>query len=241
MNEYFEENKRSLIILGIMLFLLAAVIYFVLLRPLLNDYHREKVRVNGLKNEIELLEAQIENLKDSSDEVDLEQLILENKVPSERELDEYILALQQLELHTESRIETIQFAYDSSFDVQTDGTASEEPEAEQEAATDEELEGESAESQDREGVEADAEVSVDPELLNEKPEQLQVLTVRIEGLSPNFDQFIDLLEIIESHERISIVTSLHFTKPTEEEMYFTDDPSELIPFEAELTTFYFAE
>ncbi len=103
------------------------------------------------------------------------------------------------------------------------------------------MKGRKQNKEESEETEEDTELTVDPVLLNEKPEQLQVLTVKIEGMSPDFDQFIELLKIIESQERISIVTSLHFTKPTEQDLYFSDDPSELIPFEAELTTFYFAE
>src|SRR5690606_37879336 len=222
-----------------------AVVFFVLVRPLVKDYKAEQNRIEQLKNEIELLEAHIENLQDSSGEVDLKQLMLENKIPRERELDEFILALQQLELHTESRIDSIEFAYDSSFEVETaeeeetDGADGEEMDLE--AEIEEEVEGEKTEQEEREETEEDTELTVDPVLLNEKPEQLQVLTVKIEGMSPNFDQFIELLKIIESYERISIVTSLHFTKPTEEDLHFSNDPSELIPFEAELTTFYFAE
>src|SRR5690606_23365446 len=177
MNEYFEENKRSLIILAVMLFLLAAVVFFVLVRPLVKDYKAEQNRIEQLKNEIELLEAHIENLQDSSGEVDLKQLMLENKIPRERELDEFILALQQLELHTESRIDSIEFAYDSSFEVETaeeeetDGADGEEMDLE--AEIEEEVEGEKTEQEEREETEEDTELTVDPVLLNEKREQLQ--------------------------------------------------------------------
>lgn len=243
MNEYFEENKRSLILLAIMLFALALVLYFILLRPLMNDYKSEQQRIEDLINEIELLEAQISNLKESSHDVDLEQLIMENKVPRERELDEYILTLQQLELHTESRIDSIEFAYDSSFEVETEdeSEATESEETDQEAEVDEELEEDSEKEEGEKETDEETEVTIDPELLKEKPEQLQVLTVRIEAMSPDFDKFIELLKIIESNERISIVTNLHFTKPTEQDLYFADNPSDIIPFEAELTTFYFAD
>lgn len=244
MNEYFEENKRSLVLLASMLFILALVLFFVLLRPLMNEYKSEQKRIEDLQNEIELLEAQINNLKDTSDDVDLEQLILENKVPRERELDEYILALQQLELHTESRIDSINFTYDSSFDIEAE-EESDETEAEvtePEADLEDEAEGEDTDAEENdEEAEEEVEVTVDPELLKEKPEQLQVMTVRIEAVSPDFEQFIELLKIIENNERISIVTNLHFTKPTEQDLYFTDEPSKIIPFEAELTTFYYAD
>lgn len=244
MNEYFEENKRSLVLLASMLFILALVLFFVLLRPLMNEYKSEQKRIEDLQNEIELLEAQINNLKDTSDDVDLEQLILENKVPRERELDEYILALQQLELHTESRIDSINFTYDSSFDIEVE-EESDETEAEvtePEADLEDEAEGEDTDAEENdEEAEEEVEVTIDPELLKEKPEQLQVMTIRVSAVVPDFDELIELLKIIESSERLSIVTSLNFTKPTEQDLYFSDNPSSTIPFEAELTTFYYKE
>lgn len=244
MNEYFEENKRSLILLAGMLFILALVLFFVLLRPLMNEYKSEQKRIEDLQNEIELLEAQINNLKDTSDDVDLEQLILENKVPRERELDEYILSLQQLELHTESKIESIDFAYDSSFDVdevveeETEDNADTEDTAE--IDTDEEME-DAEEATDDSTTEETTEPTIDPVILSEKPEQLQVMTIRVSAVVPDFDELIELLKIIESSERLSIVTSLNFTKPTEQDLYFSDNPSSTIPFEAELMTFYYKE
>lgn len=239
MNEYYEENKRSLILLAVMLFILALVLYFILLRPLLADYKSEEKKITDLENEIQLLEAQINNLKESSDDVDLEQLILENKVPSERELDEYILALQQLELYTESRIDSIDFTYDSSFQIDVVEEVEDQSEVTEEPGDDADTEGEETETESEETE--TTQPTIDPALLNDKPEQLQVMTVRVSAVSPDFDQLIELLKIIENNERISIVTSLNFTKPTEMDLYFADDPSSIIPFEAELTTFYYAE
>lgn len=246
MNEYYEANKRSLILLTVMLFLLAVVLYFMLLRPLLIDYKNEQKNITELNQEIELLQAQINQLKESSDDVSLEQLILENKVPSERELDEYILALQQLELHTESRIESIEFAYDSSLQMdeseQSEDTSSTETE---EVAAEVEAEADDSDAEATEEASTNEEESnvsaPDPELMNEKPAELQVMTIRISAISPNFEEIIELLKIIESNERISVVTSLEFTKPTETDIYFSENPSDIIPFEAELTTFYYAE
>lgn len=243
MNEYYEANKRSLILLAIILFLLAVVLYFMVLRPLQTEYKNERNAINDLNHEIQLLEAQIQQLQEASQTTSLEQLILENKIPSERELDEYILALQQLELHTESRIETIEFKYDSNLDVaaeeeQEETSDNEAGNEEREVAVESDV---NEEESDEEDETEENTVTPDPQLLNEKPDQLQVLTVSIEAISPNFDELIELLKLIENNQRISIVTSLEFTKPAEEAIYFSDDPTDIIPFEAVLTTFYYQE
>lgn len=261
MNEYFEENKRSLILLAVMLFLLALVLYFMLVRPMMTDYKNEVTQIENLNEEITLLEAQIESLQETSEDFDVEDLILENKIPTERELDEYILALQALELHTESKIDTIQFTYDSNIETEElveedeeETTDSEDEIEELEAEADDEVaeDAEEAPEETDEDAEEDAvdeeeateeteAPTIDPAILSEKPEDLHVMTVRISVVSPEFDEFIELLKLIENNDRISIVTNLDFAKPTEEDIYFAEDPSEEIEFDAEITTFYYAE
>lgn len=241
MNEYFEENKRSLILLAGMLFVLALVLYFILLRPLMADYKKEQQAIVDLNNEIQILEAQITQFQETSNDVNLEQLILENKIPRERELDEYILALQQLELHTESKIESIQFAYDSSLEVDEVDSSESGESSEVDTDTEDETAEDDGQPETESSEEESTEPTIDPTILNEKPEELQVMTVKINAISPDFDELIELLKIIESNERISIVTSLQFSKPTEQDLYFADDPSNVIQFEAELTTFYYVE
>ena len=261
MNEYYEQNKRSLILLASMLFVLALVLFFMLLRPLLVDYEKEVHQIDSLNEEITLLETQIESLQETSDDFNVDQLILENKIPTERELDEYILALQQLELHTESKIETIQFTYDSNITTDepieeeiSDVDANDESEVSTVNPTDEEVANadvyddddfpddvEETEQNESEEVDEISEPTIDPVILSEKPDQLHVMTVRISVASPDFDEFIELLKLIETSERISIVTNLEFTKPTEQDLYFGDGPSEEVPFDAEITTFYYKE
>lgn len=231
MNEYFQENKRSLLLLSGLLFILAIVLFFIIMRPLLADLSTQQKAIIDINGEINVLEQQLENMETSVEEIDIEQLILENKIPKSRDLDEYILSLQRLELLTDSRIESIEFVYDSSLDVSEEETAETETEAEDEVDTEDEV-------AEEEGIE---EVTIAPSILNEKPDALQVMTVKLTAISPDFKEFIELLKVIENEERISIVTNLHFLKPAEDALYFADDPSKVIPFEAELTTFYYEE
>jgi len=262
MNDYFEENKRSLILLTSLLFILALVLFFVIVRPLMMDYKIEVNQITNLQAEIELLETKLKTLEqETPDEYNLDQLMLENKIPSERELDDYILTMQELELQTNSKIEEINFTYDSAFE--TEAAPEEEDEADQTEELEEELDeavesetneeanedsGEEDELQDEvegetdeESEEEGSEPALDAEFLSELPENLYVMTVNMEVTSPNFDEFIELITLIESTERINIVTNLEFAKPTEEHLYFADEPLEDIPFSLEIATFYYME
>lgn len=228
MNEYIQENKRTLFILTGLLLLLVIVLYFLLLRPLMADFPSQERKLISLENEQVVLTQKIENFHETTKDINVEQLMAENKIPTKRELDEYILSLQQVESISDSKLIDIEFMYDSSLP---------EKEKEQEEDEGEEVEEESSETDGDE----EEELTIDPVIINEKPEELEVLTVRVEGASKDFDDFIDLLKGIEDQERISIVSKLEFNKPTEDEILFSDNPFIALSFTAELTTFYYPD
>lgn len=245
MNEYIEENKRAIILLTIGLFLLAIVLYFFLLRPQLVDLSEKKENLDAMEEELRVLEEQIAAFDEDELDVEVEQLLQEKKIPTERKLDEYILSLQRLESVTNSKIERIEFVYDSNLEIDEENEEAEPSDNTEESAekTEENLESNELDETDdeNEGEETEDEINVNPEILSEKPEQLEVMTVRLVAVAPNFEEFIELLKVIENEERISIVTNLRFNKPTEEDPFILDEPLDMIPFEAELTTFYYAE
>lgn len=214
MNDYIQENKRSLYMLVGLLFLLAIVLFFLVLRPVMKDLEAQK-RTNQAKEEdIELLELQLANMKKQLEEEDPEQLVLENKVPLERKIDEYILSLKQLENKTNSEISNIEFIYDSSMEV---------------------LEDEAASSEDA-GETEESEESPAEEVILGKPEELQAITVRFTATSPSFKDFVKLLETIEQEERISIVSNIEFRQTTD---YTSSEDEERVSFDVHLTTFYY--
>lgn len=233
MNEYFQENKRSVFLLTALLFLLAIVLYIILVRPLLVDLSSKQEAISSKEEEIQILETRLLNIDQAK--VDVEELMLEDKIPTKRELDDYILSLQQLETMTGSTIEKIEFVYDSNLEeIEDEEETTEEvtEEADGLENEDEEVEGE---------TETEEEPVIDQEIIKEKPEDLQVMTVKITAISPDYNEFIELLETIENEKRISIVSKLHFLHPTEFETVFAEEQLKSISFEAELTTFYYVQ
>lgn len=246
MNEFFQENKRALLILVAALFVLAAVLFFFLVNPLLSDLKSTKANIDSKETDIELLEAQLANIGREEVDIDEETLANEKKIPRERHLDEYILSLQQLELLNNSKIESVAFAYDSSMDLEEAEEGAETPEEhieEEEADNEENEESEATENGEEEAIDEESEdgtPTIDPVILQEKPDQLQVMTVSMTGRSQSYNDFLALIEMIEDMERISIVTNVHFTQPVEEDE-FIEDPMNTVPFQAEITTFYYTK
>lgn len=227
MNEYFEQNRRPLLILISLLFILMIVLYVMIVHPLLADYAKKEQDIVSVNEEIERLKTKLVTLEAADEDVDIEQILLEKKIPLERNLDEYILALQRFETMTNSKIENIQFGYDQDLQV-----AEEEEKLEE---FDEEIEDKEKADED----EIEEKLTIDASILNEKPEELEVMSVRFNAISPSLDDFLNLIKLIENEERLSIVTNLHFEQLTEAELTLESDVSDKISFEAELTTFYY--
>lgn len=194
-----------------LLFLLAIILFFFVLRPVMDDLEAQKRTNQAKEADNALLESQLANMKKQIEEEDPEQLVYEQRIPTERKIDEYILSLEELENKTNSEISNIDFVYDSSIEVVVD---SNEPEEDQE----------------------EAEESTDEVIILGKPDELQVITVRFTATSPSFKDFIQLLKTIEQEERISIVSSLEFRQPTD---YTGAEDEEEVSFDLHLTTFYY--
>lgn len=240
MNDYIQENKRAVILLTVVLFLLTIVLYYFLLRPQMIDLSNKRDDVEAMEEQLRELEQKITSYQENGLDIEVEQLLLEKKVPTERKLDEYIISLQRLEAITDSKIEKIEFVYDSNFEIDEETSEGTEEGSEDTEENSEENEAEDV-LEENENDESEDEINVDPVILNEKPEELQIITVKLTAISPDFEDFIKLLELIENDERISIVTNLQFNKLTEDDIFLVENPLDIIPFEAELTTFYYAE
>jgi len=217
MNDFLQENKRSILILLGLLLILAIVLYVLVIYPLKTDIVSKEKKINSQVTTKTSLEEKIKDIEDELNETNNEQSLLHKVVPKDRELDEYILQLQSLEKVTKSKINSIEFLYDSSIN-----------DLDEEA---DENETEDIVNIEKE-VEEKMEVQQDSTLVRERPEGLEVITVRISAISPNYDAFIQLLEIIENQERITIISKLKYDAQGK-------DKKGAIPFEAELTTFYY--
>src|SRR5690625_5083 len=245
MNEYIQTNKRSLILLTLLFFILAVVLYFMLVRPLSADLTKQEKNIVTAKDNIQQLEETLQLLDLTPDDEAFEDLMLEKVIPKERELDEYILSLQQLEVTTESKIEQINFVYDSQIadheQIEADEANDTQGETESSDEVDDEVTDDDEASDEEEAEEEDTsnEPTLEPTFIFEKPEGLQDISVRFTAASPSLEDFVNFLKAIEQSERLSIVSQLRFNHPTEHDEYFADEPQTDITFEIELTTFYY--
>lgn len=211
MNNIFQEKRSTFLLLVGLLFVLLIVLYFAFISPLLSDLKGKETTQTDLQNEIAILESQLEQLDNAQEDFEQDLLELQKKIPPTRELEEIVLILRDIERHSSSLIKSIDFHYGSSL-----------PSANfwQELDSDEVLEGE---------VDADEEAEETPAIdFSQKPESLQIITIKMDISSPNYEEFLSFITEIEQQERIMGVSELKFDKPGEE-----------VTHNVELFTFYY--
>lgn len=219
MNEFFQENRRVLFGLIILLFILFIVLYFAFLRPLTSDLKGTERAIETIEDEVEGLKVTVEN--EEGEETAWDMVDIRKKVPAEKELDPFLLTLEEIEAVSGSRIENIDFAYDGEL---PEATLSEEDAEDgketEEAENDEEVE-------EREGID-----------LSEIPEGLRTISVSMTVYSPDYEHFRQFLVEIYKSERIMLVDGLTFEKPAESQL-LENPKEETISFTIDFLTFYY--
>lgn len=229
MNNTFQEKRGILLALVGLFLVLLVVIYFAFLRPLTGELESKESSLGTLKSDIHSLEKEVLALDQVVESFDMERVVQEKKIPVNRQLEELILLIQEIELVSLSEVETIDFTYDSSL---PDTVFLQEGEEEDPDGTD--TDADTEEVADEEG----AKPAID---LSEKPETLEVITIRMEVSSPSYERFQTFITEIEKQERIMLISRLDFDKPAEEELVIADHPDETMTFNLELVTFYYGE
>lgn len=217
MNNYFHENKKNAHILLGLFFLLLIVMFFLFLQPLSKELKSTTNLINQTEDDIALLKVQLENADgDTLQSDDLDRLRYANQLPMTPETEEIILMLEEIEFISGSRINDVIFSYDGSLPEQS--TTEEDKEVEQEGTED---------------------VSQDPLIiLEEKPEDLQIITLDLSVSSPDYEQFQNFLKEIEKQERMMMVSSMSFQNPAERELLI-ENPNETINANLTISTFYY--
>lgn len=237
MNNLFQENKNTLLLILGLLFLLLFVFFFLFFRPLSEDLKAEEKNVKQLENDIALLEVEVTNAE-STDNVDdkVDTLKLAKKMPLDPELKALILTLEEMEAISESRFDNISFSYDGSI---PERFVEEEEETEGADNTADETDDEIADEENNTEIEAP-----EPEAvinMEEKPEKMHIITISMDVTSPDYEHFQTFVQEIEKQERMMMVSSMDFEKPAESEWILAEEPSEVMSTNVSITTFYYED
>lgn len=241
MNELISNKRTAFLLLATLVVVILGAIYMYVIYPLQEEKNLKEVTVSNIRNEIAVLQASTEApiIEDENEE---NQFALQQKVPLTRNLDELIRSIEEIELVSESKIESISFnnydeiVADSNLaPTQTEEGEETQPEATPETDT-------TVTDETPEGTEAEevSEAPVSPVANIVLPTQLKLITFNISVLTKDYDHLKMFMEELESMERIVRIDQLSFALPGEEQL-FEMDSEETVSAQIQVTTFFYDE
>ncbi|MEL3958029.1 hypothetical protein NST17_12605 [Caldifermentibacillus hisashii] len=263
MSDFFQEKRKIILFIGIILFLLLGLLYFYLIMPLKDDANAAEQNVKQLETEVKALENRLNQNETDQPENTAK---LEKKMPLSRQLDELILSLQEIEMVSGSQIASINFNnYDGGL-TEADGTNenNESTEGTDEATADDtnnndeltdskddptmnetdenqsdEQATEDKKNEDNGSDTNDENEQATNETVTNLPTNVKLITINLSVTSPDFEHFQLFLQELEKLERITRVDTLTFTKPAERELLYEKDGSQAVTADVQITTFYY--
>lgn len=252
------KNSGPLLITALILALLFAVYYYVVL-PKQEEATEKQNAVNHLTSETATMKDQIALIKENrNDEVD-SGLIIRQKLPADREIDQLLLALEEAEYVSGSRILTITFNnYDNlvsesglldpnapTGDEQADGAMeeSERDETTDNSETNENIEDKGTPESDQTGgtaVEETEQEAVPISTMSAEalPANLKLLPFQVDIESPDAEQLQQFMKEIEQMERVMHIDTIEYSLPGEEDA-LTEKGDKVVSASIQVTTFYF--
>lgn len=235
MNELMSNKKTATLVIAAFIALILGAIYYLYIFPLNEEKNAKESTVLTVQSEIAVLEEQLVAPVVVEDESEEQAFDLNKKVPPTRGLDELIRSIEEVELVTESIVESIDFNNYDGVVAESALAPTETEEGPETTETTETTEG-AAETE----VTTDTETPVSPVAGIVLPPQLKLLTFNISLLTKDYDHFKLFVEELEALERIVRVDQLSFSMPGEEQFYEMDS-DETIAAEIQVTTFYYDE
>lgn len=228
MNDLFSNKQTGYLVISALIAVLLGAIYYFLVYPMSEEKNSKEVTISTVRSEIALLDSQLTAPVEEGE--DKNSFQLEKKVPLTRELDMLIKSIEEVDLVSEAKIESIEFNnYDEIVADSTLVPSEEEASPEADDAATEEIEGEQP-----------AETPVSPVANSTLPPQLKLITFNINILTKDYDHLNTFIKELESIERIKRIDQIEFLLPGEESLLELDY-KEAISARIQVTTFYYDE
>ena len=235
MNDLMSNKKTATLVIAAFIALILGAIYYLFIYPLNEEKNTKESTVSTVRNEIAVLEEQLVAPVVVEEESEEQAFDMKKKVPPTRGLDELIRSIEEVELVSESIVESIDF---NNYDGIVAQSALAPTETEESVETTETTE--LTEDTTNTETTTDTETPVSPVAGIVLPPQLKLLTFNISVLTKDYDRFKLFIEELEALERIVRVDLLSFSMPGEEQFYEMDS-DETIAAEIQVTTFYYDE
>lgn len=250
MNEQFQERRNIYLGLAGLILLLLIVLFFAVLKPMIDDKSTKEATALQLQEQNEKLEVEKKRAENKDDTVLDDKIYYKTKMPLNPDLDELMRSLETVEAVSMSRIDKIEFGYDGELPL----PEPKEEEADTKVDVDVNVDSDSAKpGEDAPDAKADVEVETKedtneaettqpvPDLTEQLqvPDNLRMISMRMEVASPDYEHFNTLMKEIEKIDRVTLVNTMEFKKPAEAELILDENPDESVTCTVELVTFYY--
>lgn len=228
-----SKNGTLLIVIALAMALLFAMYYYVV-KPKQDEEQMIRSEINSLHTEIAAIEETISTNPSEQSQTNVNEFALRKKVPDNREIDELILSIEEMQYVTDTRIQSIDF---NNYDALVSSSGLQDPlstpESEEGVAT------ESTEGTDQtEDTEAIEQLPVSTIAVETLPPSLKLITFNINVAAQNDVNLLQFIEEIEKKERVMRIDIIDFALPGEEDK-FTEEASEIVTADIQVTTFYY--
>lgn len=253
MNSISSSKKRTLLLVIALAMALLFAVYYYVVKPKEDEAQAIRTEMTSLETEISAMEQSLAELNAQHSQTDVNEFALRKKVPANREIDALILAMEEIEYVTGSRVQSIEF---NNYDALVSSSGLQDPlytpEPEEGAATEDGSEPietnestEPAESteptEDTETTEGEVpaeELPISTIAVETLPPSLKLVTFNVNVVSPNDVNLQQFIEEIEKNERVMRIDIVDFALPGEEHQ-FTEEASDVVTANIQITTFYY--
>ena len=223
MNELVSNKRTALLLIVALVLLVLGAIYYYVIYPLQSERSAKENNVEMLQAEVSVLSEQYQSAQEGDSPTE-NAFLLESQVPITRDLDELIRSIEEVELVSDSRIESIKF---NNYDENV---------AESTLAPDVTEETESIENQ----VQSEEVAPVSPVAETVLPNKLKLITFEVSIQSKSYEQLVLFVEEMEKMSRIMRIDQVELTAPGEEEIV-DKTYEEALAATIQITTFYYDE
>lgn len=224
MKDAINDNKTLVLLLGILAVVVLGAFYYYLVYPKIDHEKNTANSIHHLTAEINHLEQEVFSLsqvKESTTNI----FELRKKIPATRAVSELLLSLQEVELMSKAKMQSIAF---NNYD----GLVSE-----SDYAREEDGESKVAVESEDDVVEGVPQTKIDVDAL---PDTLKLLSFSLEVEVQDYDHLLIFIKEVEANERIKRIEDIEFTQGGEVELE-VKDPNKSMIVTLQITTFYSEE
>lgn len=227
-----SSKNSAVILLSVLVVVLLFAIYYYVVLPKKNEVESLETSVGSIKSEISTLKSEIAQIEEEQEKGSSKLYSLRKKVPEDRDIDQLILNIEEIEYVTGSRILSIEFNnYDQSVADSNISPTNDENTSE----------NTSEQTTNEEGTETEGQTEEQPisSIANlQLPPALKLVTFSIELEAPSHKKLREFIGEVEKLERVMHVDTIEYEVPGEEQE-FEENPKESVEATIQITTFFY--